>query len=502
MASILATVDIPAFDRVTGQLALESHHLVSATASYATSFPPDATLVFDPAPRVPYDCHSHPAKRRKLGRESTSESDRHHHSLVLHLEHAIDAVHTHSRSLDSPDSRIRIVDRDRRCSELDLVAHLAERTASSSSSSEPAAAPYVVEWTPDTIDDDLVGAPRVNWSDDDHRVVRVVGAPGAFRIVVPPASGFFLSTFGPEWSAPTSPIHHVAATRGGWDILILDPPWPNASANRSASYETFDPYRLWELDVPALLGTAKPVLVAVWVTNRVKYRRLLLDKLFPKWGVRDAVEWYWVKVASESGEPVWSLESRHRRCYEGLVLGWYTPTKTTTTTDRRPRVPPPPPPPPPLPDQKVFLSTPIGHSRKPVLLDLLIPFLPASDAPPNVVELFARTTLAGPLQQQRGRRDSTTTTSGSSNGPAADDDEDGAKRKRKEEDEEKKKKTRGFFLAVGNEAVKFNVAVDPARSKEFQGWIELDDPATTTTTEEDKEDVDDDDDGGGQGGCG
>jgi len=37
----------------------------------------------------------------------------------------------------------------------------------------------------------------------------------------------------------------------------------------------------------------------------------------------------------------------------GLVLGYYNPTQASL---------------PPLPDQKVFLSTPIGHSRKPVLL--------------------------------------------------------------------------------------------------------------------------------------
>jgi len=44
----------------------------------------------------------------------------------------------------------------------------------------------------------------------------------------------------------------------------------------------------------------------------------------------------------------------------GLVLGYYNPTQASL---------------PPLPNQKVFLSTPIGHSRKPVLLGMFPSFL-------------------------------------------------------------------------------------------------------------------------------
>jgi len=51
---------------------------------------------------------------------------------------------------------------------------------------------------------------------------------------------------------------------------VLSPPWPNASATRSSEYETFDPYDLWKLDLPELLGQKKPVLIAIWLTNRVK----------------------------------------------------------------------------------------------------------------------------------------------------------------------------------------------------------------------------------------
>lgn len=178
----------------------------------------------------------------------------------------------------------------------------------------------------------------------------------------------------------------------------FSPPWPNSSATRASAYETFDAYDLGKLNVKALLGDT-PCVVAVWVTNRPKvrfglrllasptltylrtqYRRLLTEQLFPAWGITSpAAEWYWVKIASAEGEPVWDLDSKHRRCYEGahfrtaflirlahtdfpagLVLGYYNPQ----------RVPIPS-----LPAEKIFLSVPLSHSRKPVIagVPILLP---------------------------------------------------------------------------------------------------------------------------------
>jgi hypothetical protein len=47
-----------------------------------------------------------------------------------------------------------------------------------------------------------------------------------------------------------------------------------------------------------------------------KFRRFVIDKLFPAWKVQTIGEWYWVKVTGK-GEPVWQIDSSHRRCYEG-----------------------------------------------------------------------------------------------------------------------------------------------------------------------------------------
>ncbi|KAM0752706.1 hypothetical protein T439DRAFT_180881 [Meredithblackwellia eburnea MCA 4105] len=56
-----------------------------------------------------------------------------------------------------------------------------------------------------------------------------------------------------------------------------------------------------------------------------QYRRLLIDKLFPSWGIENSVEWYWVKVTSGTtdeggGRPVWPIDSSDRKCYEGVSM--------------------------------------------------------------------------------------------------------------------------------------------------------------------------------------
>ncbi|GAA5916114.1 uncharacterized protein JCM6883_001735 [Sporobolomyces salmoneus] len=475
--SILHTVEVPAFDPTTGQLSLEAHDLLPAPLSYSTSFSSRCTLLFDSAPPRPYDISSQeieenarPKKKRKKGKSNEEmsaadwvvrrenqakhrtttdlESDEHHAKVVLHLEGAVDAVRQSWIDLTRGEDWTGIIrdqgtgsginwiekDQDGR-KELDLAG----ATASREDSSIEAQIIQLDDCSSKSIKN-LVGSLHVNNSKDKELILPLHENDSdkfsPFRLILPPSSGFLLSNFSESWSDPAGAISQIAQEVGGWDILIMDPPWPNASATRSGSYETFDPYDLWKLDVPELLGSAKkPVLVAIWLTNRVKYRRILFEKLFPAWNISNPVEWFWVKIASETGEPVWSFESAHRRCYEGLVLGWFIPPNAKTK-------------PTPLPNRKVFLATPIGHSRKPVPLDLLIPFLPPSDSPPNVIELFARTTLAGPQGRTR-------------------------EKGRMESDGDDK---RGFFLAVGNEAIKFNLSVDQKldENAEYKGWIKLD----------------------------
>lgn len=89
-------------------------------------------------------------------------------------------------------------------------------------------------------------------------------------LILPPASAFLLSDFS-TWSAPSSGIASLGKEKGGWDLVVMDPPWPNASAARGGNYIQFDAYELFKLDLRALCGT-HPALVAVWITNNPKVR--------------------------------------------------------------------------------------------------------------------------------------------------------------------------------------------------------------------------------------
>ncbi|ORY53403.1 MT-A70-domain-containing protein [Leucosporidium creatinivorum] len=466
--TILHTINLPTFDPTTHQLSLASHHLISSQLSYSPSFP-NYKLLLAPPPAQPYQ--SNPVepdfnsrrkrKRRRLSptlatpadwalqrdkqeKKTTTdlESEEHHRSILLQLESAVEAVRAGWESakeegegwMGDVEGRVEWAEKEEEeREELDLVGlgrqfaeeqegkeggkGSAEPLVLSSASAQQEEQPlplsslfnrivHNASWSPFLLRTSL----HANAEDEPESKTAT--------ILLPPSSSFLLSSFH-TWSLPSSHISSFGAKHGGWDLLLLDPPWPNASAARAATYDTFDAYDLWQLSLSSLLGSSKPCLVAVWLTNKVKYRRLLIDKLFPAWGIKGPVaEWYWIKISSSSGEPVWALDSSHRRCYEGLLLAYYNPSSL-------------PLPDPQLPSSKIFLSTSLGHSRKPVITDLLRAYLPPK---PNVLELFARTTLAG-LQQDEGGE-------------------------------------RGVWLSVGNEAVKFNV-VDEGGEGEgaTRGWL-------------------------------
>ncbi|GAA5889728.1 hypothetical protein JCM8208_001114 [Rhodotorula glutinis] len=469
-SSVLCTAELPAFDRTTGQLSLASHHLLSAPLSFLDLFPNEHTLLFGVPPARPYqppptDAPNHQPRRKrrrtappaesaslvdfalqreKRDRRTTTdkEADEHHGSVALDLRVAIEAVQqgwaerakdegwiggheaerVEWRPRDGGDGR----------NELDLVAFAAAERDREAGEEPLRLDSSRAELSGPQLFDRLV----LNNSSTATVVVKVKVRAAAeepeavpqAELLIPPSSGFLMSDLA-TWSAPSSSIANVGRTKGGWDVVVIDPPWPNASASRSSSYETFDAYDLWKLDLPALLGD-KPAVVAVWLTNRVKFRRLVKDKVFPSWRIKGAAEWWWVKVAAEKGEPVWPLDATHRRCYEGLLVGHYVPNGVKNLEL------------PSIPQGKTFLSTPVGHSRKPIILDLLLPYLATPAQAPNVLELFARMTLAGPRA------------------PPVPVEPAG---------EAQKGERRGFYLAVGNEAVKFNVLERAGGA--VRGWV-------------------------------
>ncbi|KAI5845009.1 MT-A70-domain-containing protein, partial [Morchella snyderi] len=179
-----------------------------------------------------------------------------------------------------------------------------------------------------------------------------------------------------------------------FDFALLDPPWPNRSAARSAAYSTLSSrpggggggggiHELLQLPLgPAL---APGALVAVWITNKPRHRAFVVERLFARWGVVEAGEWVWLKVTG-GGEPVVALEAAMRKPYEVLVFG----RKPAGGGEEEAgegggvgvgRVPP-----------MTIVAVPDLHSRKPGVKELVEPYLPEDY---RACEIFGRNLTEG-----------------------------------------------------------------------------------------------------------
>ncbi|XP_013406927.1 uncharacterized protein LOC106171235 [Lingula anatina] len=122
-------------------------------------------------------------------------------------------------------------------------------------------------------------------------------------------------------------------------------------------------------------------LVVVWITNKEGLKNHLIEKIFPKWSVRYLTEWYWLKV-TRSGDPIYPLNSPHKKPFEKLIIGRYypvgIPVNNSSNFPKKPRV---------------IVSIPCSnHSRKPPLGDILKKFVPKDG---TCLEMFARNLQPG-----------------------------------------------------------------------------------------------------------
>jgi N6-adenosine-specific RNA methylase IME4 len=110
-----------------------------------------------------------------------------------------------------------------------------------------------------------------------------------------------------------------------FDLIILDPPWPNRSVRRKKSYGiSYGNHEIKGLlsSLPLANHLIDEALVGVWVTNKPAFREMVLGEggLFEEWGVQLVEEWIWLKVTS-TGEPTSELGSMWRKPYEILLVG-------------------------------------------------------------------------------------------------------------------------------------------------------------------------------------
>ncbi|PQE06706.1 mt-a70 family protein [Rutstroemia sp. NJR-2017a BBW] len=152
-------------------------------------------------------------------------------------------------------------------------------------------------------------------------------------------------------------------------LILLDPPWPNRSARRHASYQTTPDMQTLLSSLPLQDLLSPNGYIAVWLTNKPAFRSLVLDPggIFDQWGVRIVEEWIWIKV-TENGEPVTEVEGRWRR--PGEEVGEEV-------------------------KRRVIAGVPDVHSRKPNLRYLFEQLLGEGMEGYIGMEIFARNLTAG-----------------------------------------------------------------------------------------------------------
>lgn len=165
-----------------------------------------------------------------------------------------------------------------------------------------------------------------------------------------------------------------------FDLVVLDPPWPNRSVRRrTKGYATA--YNLAEIrqlltSIPISSHLAPQGLVAIWITNKPGLAELLTSSsgVFASWGVELVTEWTWVKITS-LGDPLYDLDSAWRKPWERLLVAKARGVRS-----------------PPALSAKTLFSAPDVHSRKPNLRGLFQEVLGANY---TGLEVFARNLTAG-----------------------------------------------------------------------------------------------------------
>ena len=162
-----------------------------------------------------------------------------------------------------------------------------------------------------------------------------------------------------------------------FELVVLDPPWPNRSARRKQSYSiSYGNPEIKSLlsSIPIYDHLADEGIVAVWVTNKLSFKEMILGEggLFEEWGVELVEEWMWLKITSE-GQPICALDSTWRKPYEVLLVGRRGGEIEEGLLKR-----------------KVIIGVPDFHSRKPNLKVLFENIMGKDEGEYEALEIFAR----------------------------------------------------------------------------------------------------------------
>jgi N6-adenosine-specific RNA methylase IME4 len=209
-----------------------------------------------------------------------------------------------------------------------------------------------------------------------------------YCFTVPPRSTFFLSdsTYSDAFRAAFREVTNEYTLPRHFDVVLLDPPWPNRSAKRKGVYEQVGgmPYlkrMLLKMDLDSYME--HNALVGVWITNKEALREHVLGSggLFETWNVGLIEEWIWIKTTTK-GEPMFDIDMMLRKPYEILLLGRAAPNSWTTMMHA------------PTIKRRVIAAVPDIHSRKPCLKELLESYTP-DPMDYSALEVFSRYLVSG-----------------------------------------------------------------------------------------------------------
>jgi N6-adenosine-specific RNA methylase IME4 len=209
-----------------------------------------------------------------------------------------------------------------------------------------------------------------------------------YRFTIPPRATFFLSdsTHSKAFRASFREVTDEYTLPRHFDLILLDPPWPNRSVKRKRAYDQMGGMprvkkMLLGMDIDNYVE--QNALVGIWITNKEVMRNHIIGPggLFEKWNIGLVEEWIWVKTTVH-GEPMFDMDSTLRKPYEILLLGRAAPNAWTTMT------------PAPSIKRRVIAAVPDIHSRKPCLKELLEPYMPDVDDY-SALEIFSRNLVSG-----------------------------------------------------------------------------------------------------------
>ena len=177
-----------------------------------------------------------------------------------------------------------------------------------------------------------------------------------------------------------------------FDLLLLDPPWPNRSVRRSKHYSTSEAQE--EDAFSKIVGPLTPLIaedgiVAIWITHRESIREQALVA-FQEWDVDLAEEWVWAKITAH-GELVHEIDGLWRKGWEVLLVGrrrkrsgdeaHANEEQNGIKREEAPR-------------RRLICAVPDVHSRKPCL-KVFEQWMGLKEGEARALEVFARNLVAG-----------------------------------------------------------------------------------------------------------